>query len=66
MTLRISDEQTEALRRQAAAEGRSIQAVALDAIDECIARRSHNSRVNAALERVLAEEATVLERLKDA
>ena len=39
MTLRTSDEQTEALRRQAAAEGRSMQAVALSAIDEYIARR---------------------------
>jgi predicted transcriptional regulator len=66
MTLRTSDEQTEALRRQAAAEGRSMQAVALAAIDEYIARRAHKSRVDAALERVVAEEAGVLQRLKDA
>ncbi|MEN4479079.1 FitA-like ribbon-helix-helix domain-containing protein [Mycolicibacterium cosmeticum] len=66
MTLRTSDEQTEALRRQAAAEGRSMQAVALDAIDEYIARRSHRAKVDGARERVLTEEATVLERLKDA
>ncbi len=66
MTLRTSDTQTEALRRQAAAEGRSMQAVALSAIDEYIARRAHTSRVDAALTRVLSEEAEVLERLKDA
>ena len=66
MTLRTSDEQTEALRRQAASEGRSMQAVALSAIDEYIARRAHKSRVDAALERVVAEEAGVLQRLKDA
>ena len=36
MTLRTSEQQTEALRRQAAAEGRSMQAVALSAIDEYI------------------------------
>ena len=66
MTLRTSDEQTEALRRQAAAEGRSMQAVALSAIDEYIARRAHKAGVAAALQRVVCEEAGVLERLKDA
>ena len=66
MTLRTSDEQTEALRRQAAVEGRSMQAVALAAIDEYIARRAHKSKVSAAVERVIAEEAGVLQRLKDA
>ena len=66
MTLRTSAEQTEALRRQAAAEGRSMQAVALSAIDEYIARRAHRAKVDDALQRVLVEEAGVLERLKDA
>lgn len=66
MTLRTTEEQTEALRRQAAAEGRSMQAVALSAIDEYIARRAHKTRVETVLERVIAEEAGVLERLKDA
>ena len=45
MTLRTTEQQTEAVRRQAAAEGRSMQAVALDAIDEYIARRAHQARV---------------------
>lgn len=66
MTLRTSDQQTEALRLQAAAEGRSMQAVALSAIDEYIARRVHKTKVAAALQRVVREEAGVLERLKDA
>ncbi|AFM15629.1 hypothetical protein Mycch_0813 [Mycolicibacterium chubuense NBB4] len=66
MTLRTSEEQAAALRRQAAAEGRSMQAVALSAIDEYIARRTHKSKVDSALKRVVAEEAEVLERLKDA
>jgi hypothetical protein len=66
MTLRTSEQQTEALRRQAAAEGRSMQAVALSAIDEYIERRAHKARVAAALERVVREEAGVLKRLKDA
>ena len=43
-----------------------MQAVALSAIDEYIARRAHKSRVEAALQRVVAEEAGVLNRLKDA
>lgn len=66
MTLRTSDEQTAALRKQAEAEGRSMQAVALAAIDEYIARRTHKSKVDSVLGRVLVEEAGVLERLKDA
>jgi hypothetical protein len=66
MTLRPTEQQAEALRQQAAAEGRSMQAVALSAIDEYIARRAHKATVAAALQRVLGEEARVLERLKDA
>jgi hypothetical protein len=66
MTLRPSEQQAEALRRQAADEGRSMQAVALAAIDEYIARRAHTNRVADALQRVVHEEARVLERLKDA
>lgn len=66
MTLRTSDQQTAALRRQAAEEGRSMQAVALSAIDEYIARRAHKAKVAAALQRVVSEEAGVLARLKDA
>ncbi|GAB1814518.1 hypothetical protein MUNTM_35570 [Mycobacterium sp. MUNTM1] len=66
MTLRPSKQQAEALRRQAAVEGRSMQVVALSAIDEYIARRAHKAKVAAALQRVVREEAGVLERLKDA
>ena len=66
MTLRTTAQQTEALRRQAAAEGRSMQAVALSAIDEYIVRRAHKATVASALQRVVHEEAGVLERLKDA
>jgi prophage maintenance system killer protein len=61
MTLRTSAQQAEALRRQAAAEGRSMQAVELSAIDEYIARRTHKVRVAAALQRVVREEAGALE-----
>ncbi|MEJ6538182.1 MAG: CopG family transcriptional regulator [Mycobacterium sp.] len=66
MTLRTNTEQSDALRRRAESEGRSMQAVALAAIDEYIARRAHSAKVDAVLHRVVAEEAGVLERLKDA
>ena len=66
MTLRTNTEQTDALRRQAESEGRSMQAVALAAIDEYIARRAHSAKLDAVLHRVVAEEAGVLERLNDA
>ncbi|MGO9099292.1 CopG family transcriptional regulator [Mycobacterium sp.] len=66
MTLRPTDQQAEALRQQAADEGRSMQAVALSAIDEYIVRRAHKAKVADALQRVVREEAGVLERLKDA
>ncbi|MGO8966857.1 CopG family transcriptional regulator [Mycobacterium sp.] len=66
MTLRPTEQQAEALRQQAADEGRSMQAVALSAIDEYIVRRAHKAKVADALQRVVREEAGVLERLKDA
>ena len=65
MTLRTSEEQTEALRRQAVAEGRSMQAVALSAIDEYIDRRAHQSDVKAVLDKVIEREQSVLRRLAD-
>lgn len=65
MTLRTSDEQTEALRRQARAEGRSMQAVALSAIDEYIERRAHQTEVKAVLDKVIERERDVLRRLAD-
>ena len=65
MTLRTSEEQTEALRRQAVAEGRSMQAVALSAIDEYIDRRAHQNDVKAVLDKVIEREQSVLRRLAD-
>jgi predicted transcriptional regulator len=65
MTLRTSEKQTEALRRQALAEGRSMQAVALSAIDEYIERRAHQTEVNAVLDKVIERERGVLRRLAD-
>jgi predicted transcriptional regulator len=38
MTLRLNEEQTEALRRRAEKEGRSMQQVALGALDDYLVR----------------------------
>ena len=48
MTLRLTDEETEALRAQAEREGRSMQVVARAAIHEYIERDAHRTRVAAA------------------
>jgi predicted transcriptional regulator len=49
ITLRTTDKQAEALRRQAAAEGRSVEAVAMSAIEDYIARQAEEAKA-AALE----------------
>ncbi len=52
MTLRLSDEESEALRQRAALEGRSMQEVARQAIREYVEQHSRADL----LERVLDEE----------
>lgn len=63
MTLRLSEEQTAALRAVAEREGLSMQAVALKAVDEYINGRAR--RRDALLKQILAEDAGVLDRLAD-
>ncbi len=46
MTLRLSDEQADALRQRAELEGRSMQQVVLAAVDEYLARRSSDEEVH--------------------
>ncbi|MGC5010209.1 FitA-like ribbon-helix-helix domain-containing protein [Streptosporangium sp. DT93] len=46
MTLRLSDEQTDALRRRAEREGRSMQQVVLSAVDEYLTRHSDDEEVH--------------------
>jgi predicted transcriptional regulator len=45
MTLRLSDEQTAALRERAEVEHRSMQQVVLTAVDEYLARTSRAERI---------------------
>jgi hypothetical protein len=47
MTLSVSDEQTDALRRQAAAQGQPVEHVALAAIAEYLARRKRTATFGA-------------------
>ncbi|NBU32621.1 MAG: DNA-binding protein [Actinobacteria bacterium] len=61
MNLRLSDEQSDALRKLASQEGISMQEAALTAIDEYISRR--DLRMKSAIERVLSEDKDLLDRL---
>ncbi|MFC6715807.1 DNA-binding protein [Branchiibius cervicis] len=64
MNLRLTDEQTEALRTTAEREGRSMQAVAIQAIEEYTSRRAQ--RRDALLARLTSQNREVLDRLADA
>ena len=61
MNLRLTDSETDALRRKAAQEGRSMQEVARAAIHEYVSDRP--ARLAAAIERVREEDAELLRRL---
>jgi predicted transcriptional regulator len=61
MNLRLSDEEAEALRRQADQEGRSMQEVAREAIRQYTSGR--NERLRSAIERIRSEDAELLDRL---
>jgi len=61
MTLRLTDEESEALRARAESEGRSMQDVARTAIRDYIAGRE--GRLQDAIARIRTEDAELLERL---
>jgi hypothetical protein len=61
MNLRLTEAETEALRRKAAEEGRSMQEVARSAIADYVSDRPQ--RLRAAIERVRTEDAELLDRL---
>jgi predicted transcriptional regulator len=66
MTLRLSDEETALLRRQAEREGRSMHEVVRLAIQERIARQEHADPVQRAARRVAEQHREILDRLKNA
>lgn len=61
MTLRLSPDQTEALRKSAAQDGISMQEAALKAIDSYTSRRKQ--RILEAIETIAQEDSELLKRL---
>ena len=63
MTLRLTNDATEALRRRAALEGRSMQDVARDAVRSYIEDRSRQDLLERVLDEELPRYAEALRRL---
>ena len=63
MTLRLTDEETDALRRRARREGRSMQDVARSAIREYIDQTSRRELLDEVLDEELPRYAEALRRL---
>lgn len=63
MTLRLSDEETEALRRRAQLESRSMQDVARQAVREYVESHSRAELLDQVLDEELPRYAEALERL---
>lgn len=63
MTLRLDEQETEALRRRAKHEGRSMQDVARQAVRDYIERTSRRELLNQVLDAELPRYAEALERL---
>ena len=61
MTLRLTDDDTEALRARAELEGRSMQEVALTAVRQYLDDRS--TRLASFIDRIRTENAELLDRL---
>ena len=63
MTLRLDEQETEALRRRAELEGRSMQEVARQAVRDYIERTSKRDLLDRVLDEELPRYAEALERL---
>ncbi len=63
MTLRLTPEETEALRRRADLEGRSMQEVAREAVRDYVARVSRRELLDHVLDEELPRFTEALERL---
>jgi len=63
MTLRLTPEETEALRRRAELEGRSMQEVAREAVRHYVERTSRRELLDRVLDEELPRFAEALERL---
>jgi predicted transcriptional regulator len=63
MTLRLTDDETEALRRRAQREGRSMQEIAREALRDYIDRASRRELLDQVLDEELPRYAEALRRL---
>lgn len=63
MTLRLTDDEQEALRQRAALDGTSMQEAARRAVREYVTKAEHRDRVAAAAELITDRHADVLRRL---
>lgn len=63
MTLRLTDDEQERLRKRAADEGVSMQEVARRAVREYIGLEDHRERVFASAKRILSAHADAIDRL---
>jgi Ribbon-helix-helix protein, copG family len=63
MTLRLTEDEAEALRKRALREGRSMQDIAREAVREYIERTSKRELLDDVLDRELPRYAEALERL---
>ncbi len=63
MTLRLTDEEQEALRARAQLEGISMQEAARRAVRDYVTGAEHRDRVERAADRVLDQHADAIERL---
>ncbi len=63
MTLRMTEEEQDALRRRATLDGTSMQEAARRAVREYVARADHRDRVASAAELVMERHAEALRRL---
>jgi plasmid stability protein len=65
MTLRLDEAETEALRRRAAREGRSMQEIAREAVRDYIERTSRRELLDEVLDEELPRFAEALRRLSE-
>jgi plasmid stability protein len=63
MTLRLTEDETAALRRRAEREGRSMQEVARAAVRQYIETRSRTELLDELFDRAAVEDAELLDRL---
>ena len=63
MTLRLTDEEQDALRTRAALDGTSMQEAVRRAVREYVARSEHRDRVAAAADVIMQRHADALRRL---